>query len=54
MRGAGTPAVAALVTVVVLLSSLLGLVDVPPKAYLGLFLLLTGLAALAWGTEDGE
>ncbi|MDQ8045376.1 MAG: hypothetical protein AAGC46_12255 [Solirubrobacteraceae bacterium] len=54
MRGAGTPAVAALIAVVVLLSSLLGFVDVPSKAYLGLLLLLTGLAALAWGAEEDE
>lgn len=52
MSGAGTPAVAALVTLVVLLASVLGLVDVPGKAYVGLLLLLAGLGALAWGREE--
>jgi len=52
VSGAGTPAVAALITLVVVLASLLGWVDVPSKAYVGLVLLLTGLAALAWGREE--
>lgn len=51
MSGPATPAIAALVALVVLLASMVGLVDVPGRAYVGLLLVLVGLAALAWGRE---
>lgn len=54
MSGPATPAIAALVTLVVVLSSMLGLVHVPGQVYGGLMLVLVGLAALAWGREDSE
>ena len=52
MSGPATPAIAALVTLVVLFAGTIGLVDVPGQVYGGLVLLLVGLAALAWGRED--
>lgn len=51
MSGAGTPAVATLVTMVVVLAGLSGLIEVPHEAYVGLVLVLLGLASLAWGRE---
>ncbi len=54
MSGPATPALAALVTLVVVLTSMIGLVDVPGQAYAGLLLVLVGLAALAWGREDSR
>lgn len=51
MSGAGPPAVATLVAMVVVLCGLIGLIDVPHEAYLGLVMVLAGLAALAWGRE---
>lgn len=53
MSGAGAPAVAALIALVVLLAGVLGIVDVPGEAFGGLVLVVLGLAALAWGREDG-
>ena len=54
MSGPATPAIAALVTLVVVLTGTLGVVDVPGQVYGGLMLVLLGLAALAWGREDSE
>ncbi len=51
MSGAGTPAIATLVALVVVFAGLVGLIDVPHAAYAGLVLVLLGLAALAWGRE---
>ncbi|MBJ7471693.1 MAG: hypothetical protein JHD16_10345 [Solirubrobacteraceae bacterium] len=51
MSGAGTPAVAMLVALVVVLAGLVGLIDVPNEAYAGLVLVLLGLGLLAWGRE---
>jgi hypothetical protein len=51
VRGPGLPAIATLVTLVVIVASLIGVVDVPPDAYAGLIFMLLGLAFLAWGRE---
>lgn len=52
MSGAAAPAVATLVALVVVLSGLIGLIEVPHEAYVGLVLVLLGFAALAWGREE--
>jgi hypothetical protein len=54
LTGPAAPALAALVILVVVLASMLGLVEVPGQVYAGLFLVLAGLAALAWGREADE
>ncbi len=51
MSGAGPPAIATLVAMIVVLAGLVGLIEVPHEAYLGLVMVLLGLAALAWGRE---
>lgn len=51
MSGPATPAIAALVALVTLFASMIGIVHVPGQAYAGLLLVLVGLAALAWGRE---
>lgn len=51
MTGPGLPALATLVTIVVIATSVIGIVDVPAAAYGGLIVLLLGLAAMAWGRE---
>jgi hypothetical protein len=52
VSGPATPALAAFITLVVVLAGMTGIVTVPGKAYAGLLLLLMGLALLAWGREE--
>ena len=54
MSGAGVPAIATLVALIVVLAGLVGLIEVPHEAYAGLVLVLLGLAALAWGREGDD
>ena len=54
MSGAGPPAVATLVALIVVLAGLVGLIEVPHEAYAGLVRVRLGLAALAWGREGDD